>query len=174
MRMFVCLLLAGGLAVACEDAATEDQDTTEGGAIPQEQGTTPSPATEEPVALAVHSTAGLGTYVTDGTGRALYLFTADRPNQSACDDACAGAWPPLTSVGTPAVTGGGLRSDLIGTIQRGDGATQVTYNGWPLYHYASDLASGRPMGHDVKEHGGEWYLMSPSGEPVRGTGAPGS
>jgi predicted lipoprotein with Yx(FWY)xxD motif len=99
-------------------------------------------------------------------GRALYLFTADGQGESTCDEECAGAWPPFTSVEPPRAAAAGLNGDLIGTKPRADGTRQVTYNGWPLYLYASDIAPGHHMGHGVKEHGGEWYLVSPTGEAV--------
>ncbi len=53
---------------------------------------------------------------------------------------------------------------MIGNIQREDGTTQVTYNGWPLYYYAKDQASGDTTGHDIKDFGAEWYLLTPEGE----------
>jgi predicted lipoprotein with Yx(FWY)xxD motif len=37
--------------------------------------------------------AKIGTYLTDATGRALYLFEKDKDGQSTCEDDCAAAWP---------------------------------------------------------------------------------
>ena len=81
--------------------------------------------------IATHSGPG-GTYLTNGAGRAVYLWTADNLNKSACSGACAAAWPPVPAEGKVTVTGHGKASDL-GTITRPDGTTQVTYDGHPLY-----------------------------------------
>jgi hypothetical protein len=42
--------------------------------------------------------------------------------------------------------------------------TQVTYNGWPLYYFASDVEPGHTRGHDIEGYGTEWYLVTPEGE----------
>jgi len=59
-----------------------------------------------------------------------------------------------------------VRAQLLGTVQRRDGAMQVTYNGWPLYYYARDQNPGDTNGQDVEGFGGEWYLVTPEGHPV--------
>ena len=38
---------------------------------------------------------GLGVILTEASGRTVYLFTMDEPNQSHCIGGCALAWPPL-------------------------------------------------------------------------------
>ena len=38
-----------------------------------------------------------GAFLTDGSGRAVYLWVKDTGNASACTGACAGAWPPVTA-----------------------------------------------------------------------------
>lgn len=119
-------------------------------------------------ALSVDSLADVGAFLTDGDGRALYLFEADSARESHCYDACTAAWPPLTTAGPPTVSGPRIRRDMIGTIQRRDRTTQVTYNGWPLYRYASDPGPGQHLGQDVEEFGATWYLLSPSGSMVHG------
>ncbi len=123
------------------------------------------------VRLKVEEHDEYGEYLTDGQGRALYLFTSDTQEEgssqaaSSCQDQCAEAWPPLIVQGTPQV-GEDLEQDRVGTLQRTDGQTQVTYGGWPLYYFAKDQQSGQVTGHDVKGFGGEWYLVSPEGEKV--------
>ena len=49
----------------------------------------------------------LGTFLVDGKGMTLYLYTKDTPNTSNCYDKCATAWPPLLTTGAP-VAGDGL------------------------------------------------------------------
>ena len=112
-----------------------------------------------------------GSYLTDATGRAVYLFTADKQGTgeakavSNCHDACAQAWPPLTTAGEPQA-GTQAQASLLGTIERKDGKMQVTYNGWPLYYFTKDQPQGQPTGHDVHGFGGEWYLLRPQGTKV--------
>jgi len=66
-----------------------------------------------------------GQILVDGSGRTLYLFEADTRSTSTCNGACATAWPPDTTTGTPKSTG--LTSSLVGTSPRADRTTQVTY-----------------------------------------------
>ena len=78
----------------------------------------------------------------DAKGRTLYLFEADKGPMSACGGACASVWPPLMTTGKP-TAGPGVTASKLGTTKRSDGATEVTYNGHPLYTYAGDSAPAR-------------------------------
>jgi predicted lipoprotein with Yx(FWY)xxD motif len=106
-----------------------------------------------------------GTYLTDGSGRALYLWVADGDGKSTCTGACATAWPPLTAKGTPAVSGGVHASD-VSTITRSGGATQVAYMGHPLYYYAGDGSPGQTTGQGSDGFGAKWWLVAPSGAAI--------
>lgn len=122
----------------------------------------------EQVELKATQSDTYGSYVTDGEGRTLYLFTTDTQGEggstaeSSCNDACAKAWPPLTTEGEPEV-GGQLEQDLVDTFEREDGKTQVTYGGWPLYYFVKDQKAGDVTGQDKHGFGGEWYLLAPDG-----------
>jgi predicted lipoprotein with Yx(FWY)xxD motif len=115
-----------------------------------------------------------GEYLTDGFGRALYLFKKDQQGSggtqagSKCYDACAKFWPPLLTAEEPKAEGS-AKPNLLGTIGREDGGKQVTYNGWPLYRYAKDVGPQVATGHDISEFGAEWYLVSPSGRELNET-----
>src|ERR1700722_8395647 len=85
------------------------------------------------------------TFLTDGSGRAVYLWVKDSNDTSACSGACAGAWPPGTATGPVTAPGGAQASDL-GTITRSDGTKQVTYDGHPLYYFAGDSGPGTASG----------------------------
>jgi predicted lipoprotein with Yx(FWY)xxD motif len=104
-----------------------------------------------------------GEILADGEGRTVYVFLRDEGGQSNCTDACAETWPPLSADGDP-VAGDGADEDLLGTIEREDGSTQLTYNERPLYHYAADTSAGDTNGQGV---GDNWYVVSPEGEPVQ-------
>ena len=98
----------------------------------------------------------LGKILVDGQGRTLYMFASDTPNsgRSACNSGCIGEWPALTVAAGSTPTGGAGVPGRFGTIRRGDGSTQVTYNGLPLYFFSGDSAAGQVNGvysgwHDV-------------------------
>jgi predicted lipoprotein with Yx(FWY)xxD motif len=107
----------------------------------------------------------LGTMLVDGEGRTLYLFEADEGTASTCDGACASAWPPLTTAGSPKA-GPGVAASKLGTTTRRDGTTEVTYNGHPLYTYAGDSAPGQTSGQGSDDFGAEWYVLSAAGTPI--------
>lgn len=137
------LLAAAGQALAQKDAAAVDTATV-------------TTSTKQPY----------GAYLVDSDGYSLYMFTADvQGKTSNCYNACAKVWPPVLTQGDPKAAGMADK-ELLGTIKRKSGARQVTYNGWPLYYFKKDQAPGRTEGQDVHGFGGEWYLLSPEGEPI--------
>ena len=68
----------------------------------------------------------LGTILTEASGRTVYLFTIDERSKSTCSRGCALAWPPLLTVGDPEAEEG-VANERLGSIEREDGYTQVTY-----------------------------------------------
>ena len=106
-----------------------------------------------------------GTFLANGSGHAVYLWTKDSSGMSACSGACAGAWPPVTTTGTVTASGGAKSSDL-GTITRSDGTKQVTYDGHPLYFFSGDSGPGMASGQGNDGFGAKWWLVSPSGSDV--------
>jgi predicted lipoprotein with Yx(FWY)xxD motif len=115
-------------------------------------------------------TSSLGAVLTDTTGRALYLFEKDASGKPACYEACAQAWPPLLTTGTPAA-GAGVSMSLLGTVKRADGTVQVTYAGHPLYYFVSDTKPGDISGEGSQAFGGGWDLVSPAGKKVEKPGS---
>ena len=115
-------------------------------------------------------TGSAGTFLTDGSGRSVYMFAKDGTNASACSGACAAAWPPVITTGAATVSGGAKASDL-GTITRSDGTKQVTYDGHALYYFAGDTSAGQTNGQGVNGFGAKWWLVAPSGAIITGTGA---
>jgi hypothetical protein len=45
----------------------------------------------------------------------------------------------------------------------------LTAGGWPLYTFVKDKAPGDVTGQGVKNFGGTWYAVSPSGVAVKST-----
>jgi predicted lipoprotein with Yx(FWY)xxD motif len=62
-----------------------------------------------------------------------------------------------------AQAGTDVDTTLLGTTERTDGATQVTYKGMPLYYFVRDTAAGDVNGQGV---GKVWYVVSPTGELI--------
>ncbi|MBB6399950.1 putative lipoprotein with Yx(FWY)xxD motif [Actinomadura coerulea] len=113
----------------------------------------------------------LGQILVNKTGRTLYLFVADPPNQSTCSGACASIWPPATTEGAPTTAGSAQRSQ-VATISRSDGPPQIVYGGHPLYYYQADTGRGDTLGEALTQFGAEWYAVSPQGQQVEsGTSA---
>ena len=115
---------------------------------------------QTPATVTVSQNVEFGDILADTSGRTLYLFTNDERDKSTCSDGCATAWPPLLTVGDP-TAGEGVAADKLGTITRGDGSSQVTYNGWPLYYFAQDQNPGETNGQY-----GTWFVVSTHGGPI--------
>jgi predicted lipoprotein with Yx(FWY)xxD motif len=125
-----------------------------------------SPTTAQSGMTTVTATSTqLGTILVDGSGRTLYLFAKDQPNQSACAGACAAAWPVAQASAAPKA-GSGVKASLLGTIKRGDGTTQVTYNRHPLYYYSGDSGPGQQTGQGLNAFGAKWFVVGPAGSKV--------
>ena len=112
--------------------------------------------------VTVRSTS-MGQVLADSAGRPLYTFSNDQPGAttSACTGSCATAWPPLTATGTP--TAGPGVTGTLGKLASG----QVTWNGHPLYTFASDTAGGNPTGDGVD--GFHLAVVSGSSSPAGST-----
>jgi predicted lipoprotein with Yx(FWY)xxD motif len=115
-----------------------------------------------PAALADHHAVkvakkeGVGSYLTDTKGMALYVFKKDTPGKSACAGDCVTKWP-LYFREKVAPSGGPKDSDFA-TITRDDGQKQTTYKGLPLYYFAGDKEPSDTKGQGVKD---VWYLAQP-------------
>lgn len=149
---------AGLLAAACGTAA----GSTTAGSTPAGTPASNGSAT----ATVIESHAGsAGSFLTNSSGRALYLWAADSMNKSTCSGACAGAWPPVTAMGKVTAADGAKAADL-GTITRSDGSKQVTYSGHPLYYFAGDSGAGQTNGQGSDSFGAKWWLVAPGGTKI--------
>ena len=57
-------------------------------------------------------------------------------------------------------------ASLLGVTRRGDGTSQVTYAGHPLYRFEQDTEPGQTNGQGLDVYGAEWYVLSPAGTKV--------
>jgi predicted lipoprotein with Yx(FWY)xxD motif len=110
-----------------------------------------------------------GTYLTDQSGRVLYMWLGDDNDKSNCAGDCALAWPPVLTATAPKAAGG-ARSANLGTITR-DGRKQVTYKGHPLYYFVVDSGPGTTKGQGSDSFGARWWLVAPSGAPITVNGS---
>ncbi len=119
----------------------------------------------EPTPISVGQAAGVRKVIVDSEGMTLYYFQKDQKGsgKSKCEGACAEAWPPLVTEGEPEAMKG-VKAAMLGTIQRKDGTTQVTYAGWPLYTFVGDKKPGEDNGTDSKAFGASWYPLHPNGK----------
>lgn len=113
--------------------------------------------------VSLASVGGLGLVLVDAKGFTLYDFHKDKGGKSACYGQCAAVWPPLLTDGEP-TPGNGAQASLLGTVERTDGTTQVTYAGHPLYTYAADKKPGEANGNDFSSFGAQWYALLGNGK----------
>jgi predicted lipoprotein with Yx(FWY)xxD motif len=111
-------------------------------------------------------TSRYGQVLFDQRGFVLYGFTGDSTRTSRCYGSCAKAWPPLLAK-TAAKALRGVDRAKLGTVMRRNGTKQVTYAGHPLYYYFGDSKPGQILCQNVREYGGLWLVVAPSGKLVR-------
>src|SRR6478672_8093707 len=158
-RLGVAVAVPALLLAACGTSSS----TSSAGSSSQASGS-PSSVAAATVTVETHS-GPVGTYLTDGSGRTLYLFVADTGGKSACSTTCAKYWPPLTTTGSPNAAGT-AKAAMLSTITRADGSKQVTYSGHPLYYFAGDAAAGDLKGQGVNGFGAKWWVVSPAGASI--------
>jgi predicted lipoprotein with Yx(FWY)xxD motif len=105
-------------------------------------------------------TAGGNEALVDQSGCALYIFTKDTPDTSACDAQCESTWPPLAA---PAKAGSGVQQANLGTFARAGGKQQATFFGKQLYRYSGDNQPGDANGQGKDQ---SWYLVDKNGNPI--------
>jgi predicted lipoprotein with Yx(FWY)xxD motif len=113
--------------------------------------------------VSLGSVKELGMVLVDSNGMTLYDFHKDKGTTSSCYGPCAEGWPPLLTEGEPTV-GNGASASKLGTTERKDGTTQVTYAGHPLYTFIEDQKPGEATGNDVSAFGAQWYALKGNGE----------
>jgi predicted lipoprotein with Yx(FWY)xxD motif len=166
---------AAALVAACSSSSSSSSTTAPASsspAAPASSSPTAAPsgaaasgsASTSATVITTASSSG-ATFLVSGSGRAVYLWTKDTPNMSACTGACPGAWPPVTTTSAVTASGSAKAGDL-GTITRSDGTRQVTYDGHPLYYFSGDTGPGTATGQGSDSFGAKWWLVSPAGSDV--------
>jgi len=112
-------------------------------------------ASASPAVLTVRKTPA-GYVLANATGHTIYWFARDHRGspRSACTGRCLLVWLPVT--GHPVAAKGLTLDAVLGTITRPDGVVQATYDGYPLYTFASDSAPGQAHGDGAA---GAWHVI---------------
>lgn len=95
------------------------------------------------------------TTLTTTKGRTLYSLSAETKGRFICTGSCLSTWHPL--VVKAGVTP--IGPVKLGTIERPDGRTQVTFKGRPLYSFGGDTKAGEANGEGIKDVG-TWHAAS--------------
>lgn len=135
-------------------------------------GTTGSSGSSGAVTVSSKSVSGVGDVLVDTKGMTLYYLKTETSGTIMCTGGCATAWPPLLlpSGVASATAGSGVDASKLGTITRPDGGIQVTYDGKPLYLFASDTSAGQATGQGVAG----FFVVPASGSSGSGSGSSGS
>ena len=169
IRLGAVLAVALGatlLTAACSSSGSSSSSSAAAAPAGGSAGSTASAAAAGGSGLVITTKPGsAGAFLTDGSGRAVYLWMKDGKDSSACSGACAGAWPPVTATGAVTASGGVVKADLS-TITRSGGAKQVVYDGHPLYYFAGDSGPGQVSGQGNDGFGAKWWLVAPAGTPI--------
>ena len=163
MSMLAGLVAAVALAAGCGSAAT---GTSGGGSANTTVQSTISAKLGTNV-LVNHKGMTLYTLSAEQGGRFICTTSATIPGGSA---SCLSLWRPLTVAKGSTPTG----AAHLGTISRPDtGATQVTWQGRPLYTFTGDKAPGDAAGNGFKDVG-VWKAAALGSSPSSSTGGGGA
>jgi predicted lipoprotein with Yx(FWY)xxD motif len=168
MAKFVTILAITAVAVAlvgCGGGSSSPTTTAFNAAV--------IPGTE----FSTAKVPGVGTVVIDRRGRTVYILTSASKKNVPCTDAngCTALWPNLAFPNgtSSALAGKGIDSSLLGQTKLSDGETYPTYNGYLMYEYTGDTGRGQANGQGLKSFGGTWYVLNPSGQPVKASSSGG-
>ena len=169
VSLVLCTVVLGACGAQEPPPATEPEPSTsaavETEAPAEQKAEKPKPKPKPGTEIALGDSQ-FGEMLFDSNDQAIYLFDKETSDKSECYDDCAAAWPPVLTKGEP-VAGKGLEQSLLGTTDRKDGTTQVTYNGHPLYFYAHE-APGEVKCHNVVGFGGTWLVLGANGDALPG------
>ncbi len=107
----------------------------------------------------VAHTASLGSYLTDTSGKTLYVFTKDTAGTTSCSGTCLAKWPAF-GPGYPVTVPSSLNPADFVPLGRTDNVTQTAYKGKPLYYYSGDTKPGDTNGEGFNNL---WYVANVSG-----------
>jgi predicted lipoprotein with Yx(FWY)xxD motif len=117
--------------------------------------------------VSVKQVDGVGAVLVDRAGAALYTSEQESDGTVRCRNDCLSFWLPLEASGEP--TGSDELSGELGTVERPDGGTQVTYEGAPLYRFSEDREPRQVTGDGLSDAFGgttfTWHAATTEGAP---------
>ena len=123
--------------------------------------------TADPNAVTIDATSvgDVGTVLVNSEGFTLYLLAPEKNGKIVCVKQCLKFWPAVTlDSGQSAAAGDGVDSSLLGTTDRPEGDTQVTYGGYPVYLFAGDKQPGQANGQGVEK---VWFAITTQGTAAK-------
>lgn len=140
------------VGVSTEETPSPSPEVIYGGG---DETVNPTPiATPSPSVYSKRVSFHTGAYLTDPSGRSLYVYDREGGGESRCEGDCIKTWIPYT----PGPTSPQELPDNVSIIQRGDGTSQYAWYGRPLYYYARDQKPGDILGSDVNTN---WHPAPP-------------
>jgi predicted lipoprotein with Yx(FWY)xxD motif len=143
VKLLGATIVVATLLAGC--GSSKSATSTAGGSA-----TTPTAAANATVRIGKAN--AIGDVLVDAQGRTLYTFDPENTGKIVCTGDCTMLWPPVTVTGQPVA---GNQVTGLATVSRPEGTTQVTFNGHPLYRFASDKAPGEAKGDGYG--GGIWH-----------------
>jgi predicted lipoprotein with Yx(FWY)xxD motif len=114
--------------------------------------------------VSVQHVDGVGNVLVDAKGMALYSPQQEAGGKVMCTGSCTSIWVPLTLSGSAKPSGSSDVGSKLGTVDRPDGAVQVTYQGKPLYTFVEDSSPGSVSGNGFHDQFGgrqfTWQVAS--------------
>lgn len=92
--------------------------------------------------VATRDLPGVGTVLVDNAGKTLYFTDSDMPGAIKCTAECNSVWIPA------AAPSGVTLGANMGTVQRPDGTSQLTYQSKPLYTFTLDTKEKPSFGNN--------------------------
>jgi predicted lipoprotein with Yx(FWY)xxD motif len=95
------------------------------------------------------------TILTTTKGRTLYSLSAETNGKFICTGSCLSVWHPL-------LVAKGVKPQgpaKLGTVERPDGRTQVTFKRLPLYSFGGDTKAGQTNGEGIEDVG-TWHAAN--------------
>jgi predicted lipoprotein with Yx(FWY)xxD motif len=132
-RLRIAVIALAAIAASVALAACGDDDDSDSAATAAGS-TTATGAAEK---ISVQSVGGLEALV-DAEGNVLYTNDQDTAKRIACTAECAAIWLPVTSESGQPTSDDSSVETKLGVVTAPDGASQVTYNGKPLYTFTED------------------------------------
>ena len=154
------------LITACGSSDDDGSDTTVAPATSAagEAATTAAGGTAASgAAPIVVADSPLGQILTDADGVTVYGFKNDSAGTSTCTDACAEAWPAVTT--TSEELPAGLDPAVFSVVEGPDETYQLKAGDWPLYTFSGDAAAGDTNG---QGQGDVWFVVAPDGTLIEG------